>query len=356
MVPQIISHSYKCWLNNRLLRQNLIIIVKNLIPLILWLLLFNTINLIPKKFKPQINVRIIMTLDEYVFESFEGGLMTVMCLILLSVILHQKFFKKKRDEDLESNKFNDYDYDLWEQIPLYLLMTSWLTLNIISYFQIPVNKVKNIIALIFYVIGHVLIVPFSAWYFYLFQPPRVLKLFVIVIGIQNILVNMTHLIFPNVPPIYIQYYGENKNPTYDLPGYSEGLTRIDLNFKINKVLNFFIIYVKSIEFGILPSLHSSMSLTIVYFMLTIVKNWFIKLGLIIYCFLQIWSLIYLGHHWRIDIMFSFMYSTMIYLVVKDKLVHIRNLFKYDVKFNKLSTMGMRLFRGTRFEWLFDTTR
>ncbi|WEJ93032.1 hypothetical protein PSN45_000492 [Yamadazyma tenuis] len=243
----------------------------------------------------------------------------------------------------------------WDRFPVYSMMLGWVILNGIYSFKDPINKAKNIVALVFYLMGHVLVVPATAWYLYLFQPSRILKLFVIAIGVQSICVNITHLVFPNVPPIYIQYYGENKNATYDSPGYSEGLTRIELNFPFGRVLNFFIIYVKSIEFGILPSLHSCMSLTSVYFLVNLISIRVMKVALLVYSCFQIWSSLYLDHHWRVDILFSVFYSMFSYLMVKDKLVSIRSQFRYDAKFGRETTMGMRVFHGTGLEWWFTPT-
>ncbi|EGV61806.1 hypothetical protein CANTEDRAFT_124983 [Yamadazyma tenuis ATCC 10573] len=338
-------------------------------------------NLIPNSVKPRINVRLVMRLDDYVFQTWQGGVLTVLCLFLGGILVFGRFYSPTTVKseprshvialsDLEANKAapvgqvqpsQDNDTAVaspicsWDRFPVYSMMLGWVILNGIYSFKDPINKAKNIVALVFYLMGHVLVVPATAWYLYLFQPSRILKLFVIAIGVQSICVNITHLVFPNVPPIYIQYYGENKNATYDSPGYSEGLTRIELNFPFGRVLNFFIIYVKSIEFGILPSLHSCMSLTSVYFLVNLISIRVMKVALLVYSCFQIWSSLYLDHHWRVDILFSVFYSMFSYLMVKDKLVSIRSQFRYDAKFGRETTMGMRVFHGTGLEWWFTPT-
>lgn len=361
MIESLILHVYRSWLNKRTLSQTVFVFLRNSVPIIIWLLLFNSIALIPNKYKPDINVRLAMRLDDYIFNNLYGAIMTLLCLILGSVLLYFRYFhhdtksiNKPKDLEYSQELIKDTKNRFWENIPLVMILGGWVLLNVIYYFKEPINKVKNIVALVFYIIGHVLIIPGSVWYFYLFQPPKLLRLFAMVLGIHNIIISVVHLLFPNVPPIYIQYYGQNKIPDYDSPGYSEGLTRMDTNFGFGYFLNFFIIYVKSNEFGILPSLHSSMSILTVLFLIKTVKYSILKVVFLAYLCCQVWSSIYLDHHWRIDILFSFIYSLLFYLQARGKINSIQANFKYGIKFGD-TTMGMRLFQNTFLESWFNPT-
>lgn len=340
-IKRIAHRVYDAWTNERTPSSVLVDFCVNSIPIVTWLILFNTISRIPNRFKPEINIRFAMRLDEYIFESMTGGILSIMCLSSGCYLGYERYYRNKRSQStiLPMDKSTVRTLG-WKHAPIVLIIMSWVVLNLVYMFKEPGNKVKNVIAIIFYAIGHIIIVPGMIYYLYLFQPPGILKRFVIIIGIQNIAINLTHILFPNVPPIYIQYYGENKVPDYDSPGYSEGLTRIDLML-FNTMVNYLIFYVKSLEFGIIPSLHSAMSITIFYFITYLTRSSVVNGVALVYLMMQFWSSIYLDHHWRLDIMVAVVYSSVFFTMVKDEVDVIKTRGK--------KSMGMRLFRKTRLE-------
>lgn len=363
-------HIYKCWKNNRNVSKVLTDFTVSAIPFSLWLILFNSVNLIPNKFKPRINVRFLLRLDDYVFNNFMGIISCILLTNLISLGLFNKFYKQtlnsidytsfnlplaivpstKTSKKFKKSSTNFYGDLILQNLPLIFISFSWFILKIVCSFKEPITKFKNLLALIFYIMGHFLILPITIYYLYLFQYPGVLKRFMIILGLQNLTIVLIHIFFPNVPPIYIQYYGENKIPSYESPGYSEGLTRIE----INPFVQYFILYVKSIEFGILPSLHSSVSLLVTFFLNYLIKSILVRVLIVIYLLLQIWSSLYLDHHWRFDILLLIIFSSGFFLLIKSDLDNLKLNFLHNYKLNyNGSTMGMRLFKGTKFENLFN---
>lgn len=339
--------------------------------------MFNSIGMIPEQLKPGINVRFILRLDLFVFDDFQGRVLTNICLIIGGYLLYSKYHhdrsqtitkpgdnvslplvhikhhpEKKHKEPEPESDFELFDTSLpiankSQEIggfQLFLILTiplSWMVLEAIGIFVEPINKAKSIIATVFYLIGHFLVFPCLVSYMYLFHPSSVLKQFIAVVGIQNIMITMTHLMFPNVPPIFIELYGENKTPSYEIPGYTEGLTQLEL-LKHSSALNGIVDCVRATEFGIFPSLNTSMLILVINYLMDLMAYKTIKVGLVVYLMFQIWSSIYLEHHWRLDILFSFIYSNIIYVFVRFKQTHVVN-----------STMGMRLFKHTRLENWFN---
>ncbi|CAH6721126.1 hypothetical protein CLIB1444_05S04148 [[Candida] jaroonii] len=361
-------HIYKCWKNNRSVSKVLADFAVSALPFLLWLILFNSVNMIPNNVKPRINVRLLLRLDDYIFNNFMGIISCIILTNLISLGLFNKFYKETFSS-IDYTKFNlpltivpkrsrKYTRSstkvagdlLLHNLPLIFISFSWFILKIVFSFKEPITKFKNLLALIFFIMGHFLILPITIYYLYLFQYPGVLKRFIIILGLQNLIIVLIHIFFPNVPPIYIQYYGENKIPSYESPGYSEGLTRID----INPFVQYIILYVKSIEFGILPSLHSSISLLITFFLCYLIKSIMVRVGIVIYLLLQIWSSLYLDHHWKFDILVSIIFSSGFFLLIKSDLDNLKTNFLHNYKLNyNGSTMGMRLFKGTKFESLFN---
>lgn len=381
-IHKALVHFYYCWLNNQTASHQIKQIVKASIPVLVWLMLFNGSGYIPKDWKPTINVRLLLRLDKFVFDDYVGSRLSNICLAIGGYLLYQQYqhdrrqkvgpelspvqclpiaqeprskspavntpsikdpeFELEFDMELDSSRY-PFVTDLggFQMMPIVTIVLGWVILNFINDFKEPMNKAKTIVAIVFYLISHIFMVPVFMAYMYLFHPSSVLKQYVGLVGVQNIVITITHLIFPNVPPIFIQYYGENKVPSYDVPGYSEGLTRIE-TFKFNSVINAVIHYVKTIDFGIFPSLHSSITILLINFLMDLLTYNSLKLVMLMYLMVQIWSSLYLDHHWRLDILFSFVYSNVFYVYCKFKWPH-----------PITPTMGSRLFQHTYFQTWFN---
>ncbi|KAK6456733.1 uncharacterized protein RJT20DRAFT_144803 [Scheffersomyces xylosifermentans] len=244
----------------------------------------------------------------------------------------------------------------WRMAPPVLLASSWLIINILYTFKTPINKPRNLAAWIFYVVLHFAVPLFIGLWLFLFHPPGALKLYSLTIGCQNIIIVMTHFLFPNASPLYIKLYGETKIPSYDM-AYTDGMTRQDM--KYGKYIHKAVYYATPIKFSCFPSLHASMA-SLVFFFVSYYSSWTVfKILVLVYVFGQWWAPTYLEHHWRIDIFMGLLYSIMIWTFIKHwkhglneiDARFIKARLKYD--FRNGSTMGMRLFKGTRLQKLFD---
>lgn len=340
-----------------------------------------------------IMIKFLLRLDNYLFNpssSYIGLFTFLLVLFSGSWLLYVKYYSKPLVQNsiqddgagdyellnlpLGADEFNDDSinnkrlvnhikhshswkpYNCWSQGPPILLACSWFILNLLFTLKLPINKAKNLIAWIFYVILHFLVPIFVGFWLYLFQPSGALGIYAVSIGLQNMLIAFTHLIFPNAPPLYIKLYGENKQPTYDMI-YADGITRQDM--KIGQRIYKAVYYATPHKFASLPSIHSSMT-SLIFFYVSYYSRWTLfKILAFVYLLGQWWSALYLDHHWRFDLLVGLVYSILVFTffrICRNGLGRvdenfIRARLRHDFKGS--STMGMRIFKNTRFQNLFD---
>ncbi|KAI5951387.1 hypothetical protein KGF54_004461 [Candida jiufengensis] len=249
-----------------------------------------------------------------------------------------------------------YKPNKWNKIPIILLCCAWVVLNILYNFKLPIYKTKNIIAWIFHVPVHFIVPPMIGTWLYIWHAPGAFKVFTFCLGFQNFALILTYLIFPNAPPMFIKIYGDNKVPTFDMI-YSDGQASEDKKFSI--FLHKAIYYATPHKFASFPSLHSAFACLICFFVCYYSKwSWF-KLLSIINVLGQWWADLYFDHHWRIDSLAGLVYAILTWTLLRN---WNKSLSEIDFKFNKArnngdfingSTMGMRLFRNTKLQNLFD---
>ncbi|AET40293.1 inositolphosphotransferase Ecym_5553 [Eremothecium cymbalariae DBVPG len=80
----------------------------------------------------------------------------------------------------------------------------------------------------------------------------------------------------------------------------------------------------------------------------------------LYICIQWWATIYLDHHFRFDLFVGALYAIVSFVIINTFFLQpkvLKNWVEIRLSDNKLNpagkTMGMRVFQGTRFEWLFD---
>ncbi|ODV77495.1 uncharacterized protein CANTADRAFT_7956 [Suhomyces tanzawaensis NRRL Y-17324] len=379
--------------------------VVNLSYIILWLLIVILINHIPRSH--YIFTKFLLRLDSYLFdiqnEAF-GSISCLFCVLSGSWLIYVKGFthsrrvehvgaieldelpsssssspsnpsspldKSSKLEKLETYFNNDKliqhvnakenyrPYKCWNLTAPILLASSWLLINTLYAWKTSVNKPNNLVAWIFYVPLHISVPPLIAGWLYLFHTPGALKLFTISLGLQNILVALTQLALPGASPLFLQLYGETKDPDYDML-YTDGITRQDMKF--GSTIYKAVYYVAPHKFATLPSVHASMS-SLVFFFVSYYGEWrsFKLLALVNLCG-QWWSVLYLDHHWRLDILLGLAYSMGIWVFIRSWKYGIKTLdekfirLRLDSDFAKSSTMGMRLFKGTLLQDFFDPLR
>ncbi|RLV93558.1 Inositolphosphotransferase 1 [Spathaspora sp. JA1] len=245
----------------------------------------------------------------------------------------------------------------WYFAPPLLFSLSWGLLNIDYLLKDPINKHKDLLAWVLYVICHISVPIVTAVWLYVFHPPGALKLYGITLGFQNICGVLTHLVFPNAPPWFIHMYGEDKQANYEMPGYAAGLIRVDI--ALGTHLNSQGFHASPIVFGALPSLHSAMAVMTFFFISYYARWTIVKVATFFFVVFQWWATIYLDHHWRLDLLVGLMYSVFWFTIVKHVSFGLNRVDEEFIKsrlrfnFEKGSTMGMRVFRNTRLQKFFD---
>lgn len=391
-----------------------------------WLLIFKNAGLIPKKIRPHIWVKLPYRLDQYLFDLVDQplGLLSAMTAFAIGAwILHEKYYTVHVDgyEELSASgsdidlddkpvvpntpgDFQDdphhqsliffstlshadisartkeintklsrhiqtvgyFPYNSWRKVPVHLLALSWFILNI-DYLagKLTIVEWKDTLAWLSYVLGHFLVPLFTAIWLYVFHAPGLLKLFGLGLGIQNIAGVLTHLLVPCAPPWFITLYGENKTPSYDMPGYAAGLTRVKYATGTHLVDKGF--HASPIVFGAVPSLHLAMAVMCSFYICYYSRWTAVKVASLAFVVLQWWATIYLDHHWRLDLLVGMLYTITTFTIMKQgllgkKLQHetvqrefmeARLHYQFAGKGTKGSTMGMRVFRNTCLEWFFD---
>lgn len=244
----------------------------------------------------------------------------------------------------------------WNLAPPVLLAMSWFIINILHSFSISLSKVLNIVAWVFYVVLHFTIPPFIGAWLYFFHPPGALKLYALSIGAQNILVVLTHFVIPTAPPLFIKLYGEHKVPSFEMT-YTDGITRQDMKF--GSSMYRYVYYAIPNKFASCPSIHACTSSLVFFFVCYYSRTSIFKLMAMVYLFGQWWAALYLDHHWRFDIFAGLIYSIFVWTVIKtwkNGLNRIDSRFvsaRSNADLINGTTMGMRIFKHTRIQNLFD---
>lgn len=265
--------------------------------------------------------------------------------------------EEKIQEKPSSALSNEKNY--WNLTPPILLITSMIILHYIYQYNLTfsITRQKFIISWVFYVIFHFLTPILIGIWLHLFHVPGSLKLFSLSCGLQNVIILLTHLIFPNVPPLFIKLYGENLIPNYDMT-YTDGITRQDI--KVPTYMYKSVYYAAPNKFSCFPLLHLAMAVMSLLFVCHYARWNLPKILLAIHLVLQWWSSIYLDHHWRIDLLAGVFYSIFVFTLIKywknHGLLAIDKKFKiarFRLDFVNGSTFGMRLFKNTKFSKFFD---
>lgn len=388
----------------------------NFSPVFVWLLIFKNAGLIPHDIRPRIHVALAYHMDRFMFSMPHlalGLAATIGLTILGGWLLYLRFCRVQRHkadaematnlafdvelDDLEEDKpgLKDFQHssripdleffrpvsplqvheaatainaglaaqagrgyaplEAWVWAPAALFAASWFLLNIDQYFAEPLRFVKDQLAWISYVMGHICVPIFVAVWLYVFQAPGALRLFSFALGGQNIAGVLTHLLFPNAPPWFIHLNGEHAHADYNTEGYAAGLTRAKFSTGTHLVTNGF--HKLPIVFGALPLLHLAMAVQCFFFVAYYARWRAAKAALFAYVWFQWWATIYLDHHWRLDLFVGLMYAIVAFYAVHElgmplvnrRFAHARLRFH----FGDGLTMGMRVFRNTCWQWFFD---
>lgn len=246
-------------------------------------------------------------------------------------------------------------FNCWKWAVPALVAASWPLLNLVHWVATPLSTAKDVVSWFSYVIGHFCVPLFTAIWLYVFHAPGALRLFGMALGAQNIAGVITHLVFPNAPPWFIELHGEHGHADYDTKGYAAGLTRAPFGTGTHAVTQGF--HASPIVFGALPSLHLAMAAMSFFFVCYYLRWTAPKVALFAFVVLQWWATIYLSHHWRLDLIAGMLYSVVAFTAVYKWRMERKMKEFYDARlrfdFAAGSTMGMRVFRNTKFQNFFD---
>jgi len=135
-----------------------------------------------------------------------------------------------------------------------------------------------------------------------------------VFGLVSFLAVLTELVYPCAPPWYLEKYGYTP-ATYDIPGDPGGLTRLDDYWQTNFYKSTF--GKNPLVFGAFPSLHVAWPTIFSLFLLFggITPS---KTKKVLPCFYLLWvifSVLYLHHHYLVDVLGGIVYALLAYVVV-----------------------------------------
>jgi len=134
--------------------------------------------------------------------------------------------------------------------------------------------------------------------------------FLLTMGILNLIAVLTQISWPTAPPWYLEQYGADQEPSYEIAGDEAGLERVDslLQFNLFKRL-----YGQSpIVFGSFPSLHAAWPICIAIFIPSGFRfgKWigFVYVGVVW------WAAMYLNHHYLVDLLGGAIFTVFSYFV------------------------------------------
>ena len=128
----------------------------------------------------------------------------------------------------------------------------------------------------------------------------------------NILWMITVLFFPTAAPWYVELY-DFAPPPLDLHGYAAGLVQFDQLIHRPFFENIF--DMSRIVFGALPSMHAAWPMLMILSGWVLRKKWLNGL-LITYTISTCFSVVYLRHHYVVDILAGFLYAALGFTIVR----------------------------------------
>jgi membrane-associated phospholipid phosphatase len=220
-------------------------ILISLIPVYIWLLLFNIVKFIPTVKRRPIDVNTL-----YKIEKKLGSF----CF---------KFYKDQKEYNI------------------YLDLLAWLPYGVCHYIM-P------------FLVSYLLIRDYPSYYF---------SAYIFFFGLMNLIGVLTQIAWPTSPPWY--YVKRGTNPAnYSMYGDPAGLQRIDNLFHGNIYTKAFAN--NPLPWGAWPSLHSGFASYTALFFSFIHPNY--SLLFFLYVIWIWWATMYLGHHYFIDIIGGFAYA------------------------------------------------
>lgn len=130
---------------------------------------------------------------------------------------------------------------------------------------------------------------------------NILIAFVNCFGIASFTAVLTELFYPTAPPWYLENFGLER-ANYTIPGNPGGLARVDEYFEGQFYHNTF--SKSPLVFGAFPSLHVGWPLLLVLFVAHapgVCNNHRLKLGVLLYFAWVCFAVVYLHHHYVIDV-------------------------------------------------------
>jgi len=127
---------------------------------------------------------------------------------------------------------------------------------------------------------------------------------------------ITQLVMPTAPPWY--YYKDGfKQASYDMKGDPAGLARLDTRFNITFYQNMFLN--SPVVFGSFPSLHVGWPTILAFFVFyETLLPFALRLAAVIYVGYVGLAVIYLQHHYMVDVLGGVLYAFLVYKLIGPK--------------------------------------
>jgi hypothetical protein len=253
-------------------------------PVAIWLLAFSTAKCIPSTYRPNIHVKLLPALEEFLFRTS----------ILTSSI--SMFFLGK----LLLSKIPHWELSIL--VPVVLR-----TIEMLS--NISPSGFMDAFLFLPYGILHYLSPIFFTFYCYRRGYFSLAKSYLHALGFMNICGVITQILLPCAPPWYNNKFGFSP-ANYTMPGDPAGLINVDKLFDSHIFENMFTS--SPLVFGAMPSLHSAMAVLVMLFAFKAGN----KLGLCLVAFVfWIWTAtIYFDHHYMVDLLLGMIYASVFYSI------------------------------------------
>ena len=93
----------------------------NFSPIFIWLLIFKNAGLIPHEIRPKIHVSLAYHVDSFMFDTIQGGITSIICLVCLGALLYRQVYQRKPISFTHQTTYiplqhqntqeDDYDYE-----------------------------------------------------------------------------------------------------------------------------------------------------------------------------------------------------------------------------------------------------
>lgn len=187
---------------------------------------------------------------------------------------------------------------------------------------LPSTELAKLQNVVFDVLGAIAYTLHAGWpvvfllYMIFFKRRELILPYLNCFGLVCFLALLTQLVMPTAPPWYYYKYGFAP-ASYDMKGDPAGLARVDERFNLTFYKNMF--DSSPVVFGSFPSLHVGWPSVLAFFLYfeTTLPRW-MRIGYVGYVAYVAIAVIYLQHHYVVDVLGGVLYAAVVYKLIGPK--------------------------------------